>query len=101
MSEGCLRLRDTDHVNGGIFTINPECPETVFVNTYPIAVDGALGRSHPPCPNPTIHCENNWELIARCKNVYAYGILVGINSNYATCGHVSSPGSENVFIGEE
>lgn len=52
------------------------------------AVDGSIGTSHAPCPNPPIHCEGNW--ITDTGDVWDTidGIAVNHQTDIDTCGHV-------------
>ena len=77
------RLNDPD-TGGGVVT---STKQTFFVvgNEY-VATDGDPVSSHPPCPDPEIHCAPNaangvtWFVIQ--------GVPVNVNGDADTCGHV-------------
>lgn len=91
------RMGDAN-TGGGVITAIPQ--STVFVNGQLGSVDGAVGTSHPPCPDPSIHCAGNWVTANGSPSVFIEGIAVNRQGDGDTCGHARAAGSPDVFANE-
>lgn len=90
------RFGDINDAGGavtGIFQTNSFC------NGLLIVIQGSIGTSHPPCPDPSIHCAGNWQTTSSISNVFVNNIPVTVTGDFDTCGHVRIGGSSNVIVG--
>lgn len=85
---------NVDDVNGGLQRHGPQ--STVYVEGKLWCVIGWKGDSHPPCPDPSIHCSDQWTMIEGSPNVYVESIKVCRAGDKADCGHATT-GSSTVF----
>lgn len=77
---------------GGCLTSTPQ--GSVYANDRLIAVNGAQGTSHDPCPAPSPpHCAGNWSTANGGPTVFAENIPVNSAGDVDTCGHVRVAGS--------
>ena len=84
--------RDNDTAEGDLIPSQ----NTVYANSNKVIVHGNSVASHPPCPDPAIHCSAT--MIAGSNKVFIGGIAVVNAGDLATCGHAST-GSKDVFVG--
>ena len=89
------RLGDCNGAGGCITSISQS---TVFANNLLVSVDGSIGTSHPPCPEPDIHCQGNWQTTSGGPTVFAENIPINKTGDPDTCSHVRAAGSPNVFL---
>lgn len=88
------RLGDCNTADGCVTNI-PQ--NNVFANDLLVVVNGSIGTSHPPCPDPAIHCAGNWVTANGSPNVFVNNIPVNFTGNADTCGHTRAAGSPNVI----
>lgn len=81
---------------GGAITSIPQ--SSVYVNNLLVSVNGSIGTSHPPCPDPSIHCAGNWETANGSPDVFIENIPVNREGDADTCGHVRVNGSSDCYI---
>jgi len=89
------RLGDVN-TGGGAITAIPQ--STVFANNLLVCVNGSIGTSHPPCPDPSIHCAGAWVTTSGGPTVFAEGIPINKMGDPDSCSHVRASGSPNVFM---
>ena len=77
--------------------ITPPKQYTVFCNNYPIAILQQSIKSHYPCgePDGTPHCAAF--IVISSKTVFVNNKGVVRKNDVASCGHIVSSGSNNVF----
>lgn len=81
---------------GGCVTSTPN--GTVYADNILIAVNGAIGTSHAPCPAPSPpHCAGNWTTANGGPTVFAENIPINKTGDADTCGHTRAAGSPDVF----
>ena len=98
MTRDVHRIGDANDAGGAITNPNQS---SVFANSILVAVDGAIGTSHPPCPVPDIHCSGNWVTVNTGQTVFSENIQTNRLGDVDTCSHVRASGSPDVFIGDE
>ena len=83
---------------GGIIQTIPQ--HFVRVDGLVVAVVGAQGSAHPPCPEVPIHCQNVWQTTRGAPRVRINGIPVIRFNDPDSCGHRRVGGSTTTRIGD-
>jgi uncharacterized Zn-binding protein involved in type VI secretion len=90
------RMTDQNAGGGVIQTI----PQTfVRVDGLVVAVVGARGSAHPPCPDVQAHCLNVWTTAIGSSTVRIAGIPVIRTTDVDSCVHARVGGSPTTRIG--
>jgi uncharacterized Zn-binding protein involved in type VI secretion len=91
--------RMTDqNAGGGIIQTIPQA--FVRVDGLVVAVVGAKGSAHPPCPDDSSHCLNVWTTTQGAPRVRINGIPVIRFNDPDSCGHRRVGGSSTTRIGD-
>ena len=90
------RLEDAN-AGGGIVTSTPQ--DFVTVDGQLVAVVGAKGTAHPPCPDDNSHCANVWATSGGSGKVRISNKAVIRRDDVDTCGHARVGGSSTVRVG--
>lgn len=90
------RMGDANE-SGGEITSIPQA--SVYADGLLVAVDGAEGTSHPPCPTDGSHCAGAWTSANGSGSVFVEGLPVNRDGDADTCGHERVGGSGTVSAG--
>jgi uncharacterized Zn-binding protein involved in type VI secretion len=90
------RLEDANAA-GGVLTSTPQ--DFVTVDGKRVAVVGAKGTAHPPCPDDNAHCAGVWATAGGSSSVRIAGKAVIRRDDADTCGHTRVGGSSSVRVG--
>jgi uncharacterized Zn-binding protein involved in type VI secretion len=93
----CQRLQDAN-AGGGMLTSTPQT--IVTVDGQRVAVVGAKGTAHPPCPEDDSHCAGVWQTAGGSGSVRIAGQAVIRTQDADTCGHRRIGGSPTVRVGD-
>jgi len=90
------RMTDQNDGGGVIQTI----PQSfVRVDGLVVAVVGARGSAHPPCPDVQAHCQNVWTTTQGAPRVRIAGLPVIRATDPDSCGHPRVGGSTTTRVG--
>jgi len=92
------RLTDQNDGGGIIQTIPGQ--DFVRVEGLLVAVVGAQGSAHPPCPEDDSHCQNVWTTTRGAPRVRINGIPVIRAQDPDSCAHRRIGGSPTTRIGD-
>lgn len=82
---------------GGKLTTTPQ--DFVTVDGQLVAVVGAKGTAHPPCPDDDTHCVNKWQTAGGSAKVRIGGANVIRTADVDSCTHTRVGGSSTVRVG--
>jgi len=90
--------RKTDqNAGGGVIQTVPQT--FVRVDGLVVAVVGAQGSAHPPCPEVQAHCANVWTTTRGAPRVRINNLPVIRAQDPDSCGHLRVGGSSTTRIG--
>lgn len=90
------RLEDAN-AGGGVLTSTPQ--GFVTVDGKKVAVVGAQGTAHPPCPDDATHCAGNWQTAGGSGSVRIAHRAVIRTDDLDSCTHQRVGGSGTVRVG--
>jgi uncharacterized Zn-binding protein involved in type VI secretion len=90
------RLQDVN-TGGGILTTTPQA--FVTVDGKKVAVVGATGTAHPPCPDDDTHCAGKWQTAGGSGSVRIAHAAVIRTGDLDSCTHARAGGSGTVRVG--
>jgi uncharacterized Zn-binding protein involved in type VI secretion len=97
MMPAVQRMTDAND-GGGVLDLIPQA--FVRVDGLVVAVVGAQGTAHPPCPTVQIHCAHVWATTRGAPRVRINGMPVIRTTDPDTCGHRRVVGSSSTRIGD-